>query len=130
MRKRALSLFFPIVALILELLPYGAVCLFGNPEGEPQRKTFSYFDFIPFGYANVTPFFTAVTTCLVLVLLGIFLLSGSLRIATLAKVFLCIAVAFSLCPLLFGIHHYSFVGALITLSLIAGLGVLHFGAAR
>ena len=48
MKKRLLYVLLPIVTLILEILPYGAVCNFANPEGEPFRKTFSYFDLIIF----------------------------------------------------------------------------------
>ena len=66
MKKRLLYLFLPIVTLILEILPYGAVCNFANPEGKPWRMTFSYFDLTPFGYANFAPFLTAITEAPVL----------------------------------------------------------------
>ena len=69
MKKRFLYLIFPAVALILEILPFGAVCNFANPDGEPWRETFSYFSLTPFGYANAGPFITAVITCIVFVLL-------------------------------------------------------------
>lgn len=49
MKKRFLYLIFPAVALILEILPFGAVCNFANPDGEPWRETFSYFSLTPFG---------------------------------------------------------------------------------
>ena len=39
-----MTLVILIVILVLEILPYGAVLHFGNPEGEPFRETFSYFD--------------------------------------------------------------------------------------
>jgi len=42
MRKRVLYLIVSLIALILEILPYGAICNFANPEGEPWRKMFSY----------------------------------------------------------------------------------------
>ena len=56
MKKRLLYLILPLVTVILELLPYGAVCNFMNPEGDPWRETFSYFSLTPFGYANFAPF--------------------------------------------------------------------------
>ena len=79
MKKRSLYLLLPVITLILEILPYGAVLHFGNPEGEPWRKTFSYFDPTPFGYANFAPLLTAVITCVVFVLLAVYCLTGKRR---------------------------------------------------
>ena len=76
MKKRILYLIFPIIALILEILPFGAVCNFANPEGESIRKTYSYFDLTPYGYSNFAPFLTAIITCVILVLLIIYLFSS------------------------------------------------------
>ena len=59
MKKRALYLILPIVTLVLECLPFGAVCNFALDQGETVRKTFSYFDPVPFGYANFAPLLTA-----------------------------------------------------------------------
>ena len=128
MKKRLLYFILPIITLILEILPYGAVCNFANPNGEPWRKTFSYFDMTPFGYANFAPLLTAVATCLILALLVAYCISGSTSIASTIKIALLVAVVISLCPLLFGITYFSFVGALITLSLAAEFTLLHFTA--
>ena len=119
MKKRFLYLLLPIITLILEILPYGAVCNFANPEGKHWRRTFSYFDLIPFGYANITPLLTAAVTCIILILLLVYLFTGITKTITATKIFLCIGVALSLCPLLFGISYFSVVGALITISLIS-----------
>ena len=119
MKKRFLYLILPIITLILEILPYGAVCNFANPEGVPWRKTFSYFDLTPFGYANFTPFLTAILTCVILVMLLIYLFTDKQGIASATKVMVGIGMPLSLCPLLFGIHFFSVVGALITTSLVA-----------
>ena len=119
MKKRLLYLLLPIITLILEILPYGAVCNFANPEGKHWRRTFSYFDLIPFGYANITPLLTAAVTCIILILLLVYLFTGITKTITVTKIFLCIGVALSLCPLLFGISYFSVVGALITISLIS-----------
>ena len=124
MKKRLLYLIFPIITLILEILPYGAVCNFANPEGDPWRKTFSYFDLTPFGYANFAPFLTAINTCVVLAFLLVYLFTGKTKTITVAKVLLCVGVVLSLCPLLFGINYFSIVGALISASLIAELVLL------
>ena len=124
MKKRLLYLILPIVTLILEILPYGAVCNFANPKGEPWRKTFSYFDLIPFGYANFAPFLTALATCAILILLFAYLFVEKPRIISVTKVFLCIGAVLSLCPLLYGINFFSVVGALISASLIAEFALL------
>ena len=124
MKKRLLYLILPIVTLILEILPYGAVCNFARPDGEPWRKTYSYFSLTPFGYANFAPFLTALTTCVVLVLLLVYLFTGKNKTITAIKIFLCISAVLSLCPLLYGINFFSVVGALITVSLIAELVLL------
>ncbi len=40
MKKKLLYLVFPIIALILEILPYGAVCNFATGPNEIIRETF------------------------------------------------------------------------------------------
>lgn len=124
MKKRCLCLVLPILTLLLELLPYGAVCVFANPEGEPWRETFSYFDLTPFGYANFAPFLTALLTCVVLLLLAVYCLSGKLPLVQAARALLVVGCVLSLCPLLFGIRCFSVVGLLITLSLVGALVVV------
>jgi len=124
MKKRLLTLIFPIITLFLEILPYGAVCNFANPEGKPWRETYSYFDLLPFGYANFAPFLTAIVTCAALVLLIIYLFAGNYGLIKAARWVLCTGVVLSLCPLLLGIRFFSLVAALITASLIAELILL------
>ena len=119
-----LYLILPVITLILEILPYGAVCNFARPEGDPWRKTFSYFDLTPFGYANFAPLLTAITTCVILGVLLAYLFTDQYRMIILARVLLCIAAALSLCPLLYGIVFFSVVGALITVSLLVELILL------
>ena len=126
MKKRLPYLVLPIITLILEILPYGAVCNFANPEGEPWRQTFSYFDLTPFGYANFAPFLTALITCLIFVLMLVFCIKGNVRTAVKAKNLLYAAVVMSLGPLVFGFAYFSLVAGLITLSLIAQLMFLQF----
>ena len=124
MKKRLLYFILPIITLILEILPYGAVCNFARPDGEPWRKTFSYFDLTPFGYANFAPLLTAVTSCAILGLLLVYCFTEKHRMITVTKVLLCIGTVLSLCPLLYGISSFSVVGSLITISLIAELVLL------
>ncbi len=126
MKKRWLYLILPLVTLVLEILPYGAVCNFANPEGDPLRKTFSYFDLTPFGYANFAPLITAVITCIVFLLIVIFCITGNKKWACKARNILYIGAVFSLGPLVLGIRFFSIVGALITVSLITELLVIQF----
>lgn len=127
MKKRLLYLILPIVTLILEILPYGAVLNFMLPaasEGVPPgrfRELYSYFDLTPFGYANFAPLITAVITCIVLLLVSIYCMTGNQKWAVMAKNILYVCAAFSLGPLILGISFFSVVGALITISLIAEL---------
>lgn len=126
MRKnRFLCLILPVLTIILELLPYGAVLNFAVPEGEPLRETYSYFSLTPFGYANFAPFLTAVITCVIFLLLVIYCITGRRGTAVSAGIILCVCTALSLAPLMFGIRNFSIVGALITASLVAELLLIY-----
>ena len=120
----------PIVTLILEILPYGAVCIFATCTTERFRKTFSYFDPVPYGYANVTPLLTAIITCAVLVLLIIYWINGNVKLAAATRITLMGASVLSLGPLLFGVEYFTLVGSMITLSFIAELLLLQFTIKR
>lgn len=116
-RKRSIIVFAVLtVILVLELLPYGAVLYFGNPEGEPLRETFSYFDLTPYGYANFGPFITAILTCVLLVISIINLLVDNDKIKTTIKIVALIALVASLAPLI--VNSYSVIGGVISLLLL------------
>lgn len=119
MKKRLLFLLLPVITLILEISPYGAVCNFARAYGVVHRETFSYFDLVVFGYANFSPLLTAIITCVILALLVIYLFTDKYRVIAITRILLCIGVILSICPLLYGINYFSLVGALITVSLIA-----------
>ena len=121
MRKRFLLLIFPVITLILELLPVSAVLRFANPEGEPWVRKYSYFDLTPFGYANFGPFITAVLTCVLIVLFVIYAINGNRKILVAAKMVLWLTIVASLSPLFFGVGFYSLVGGFISLALITAL---------
>lgn len=117
-RKQPIVIFaILIVILVLELLPYGAVLHFGNPEGEPLRETFSYFDMTPYGYANFGPFITAILTCVLLVISIINLLVDNDKIKTTIKIVSLIALVASLAPLI--IECYSVLGGVISILLLS-----------
>ena len=125
MKKRLLYLILPIVTLILELLPYGAVCNFARPATNGSighfRELYSYFDLLPFGYANFAPLITAVLSCVIVLSVAIYCLIGKINWAVAAKNLLYVTTAISLGPLILGIRFFSVVGALVTVSLIAEL---------
>ena len=125
MKKRCLSCILPLMTILLECLPTGAVCNFAASPTDRVRETFSYFDLTPFGYANFAPFLTAILTCLIFGLLVVFCLTGDPRMVAKAKNALYIATLLSLGPLIFGIAYFSVTGFLITLSLAAELLLLH-----
>lgn len=116
MKKKIAMLCTLTVALILEILPYGAVCNFANPEGEPWRRTYSYFDLTPFGYANFSPFIVALLTCVLLIMIIVAIITKRQMRASLILVSVISAVL-SLAPLLYGITFFSLVGTFISIAL-------------
>lgn len=119
MKKKWVAILLPIIAIILELLPYGAVLNFAPGPGETLRKTYSYFSLMPFGYANFGPFMTALLTCIILLLAVILLFRDGKGIKK--ALFICsiIAIVTSLMPLMFGVSYLTVVGGCITVVLVA-----------
>lgn len=115
--KKYSLIVLPIIAIILEILPYGAICNFANFEGEILRYTFSYFDLTPFGYANFGPLFTAMLSCVLLLLALVAIFKQSKVLETIIKVISGIAIVTSLMPLMLGIIFFSVIGVLISLVL-------------
>lgn len=118
MKKKMITLALLLSTLVLEILPYGAVCNFANPDGEPFCKTYSYFSMIPYGYANFGPLITAILTCVLLVIIILSILlkkdwSKSISIIS------AIATLTSLAPLMFGFSNFSIVGAMISACILA-----------
>ncbi len=125
MKKKLFMLCTTLTALMLEILPYGAVCNFANPEGKPWRRTYSYFDMTPFGYANFAPLIVAILTCILIALLVISILAKK-PIRKLLLYVSTISAVLSLAPLLYGIEFFSVVGALISIALFATAAVSAF----
>ena len=128
-KNRFVYLILPVITLILELLPYGAVLNFGYQKEDGTigtlRKTCSYFSLTPFGYANFAPLLTAIITCVILAVLLLFCITGREKLAVTARNLLCVGVVLSLGPLAFGLRFYSVVGALISLTMAAELLLLY-----
>lgn len=116
--RKSLFLIIPVITLVLEALPYGAVLIFGGME-ETWRKTFSYFSLTPFGYANFGPFITALLTCVLFVLAIIAVFKSSRGLNITIMIISIIATAASLTPLLFGIDYFTPVAIAISALLFA-----------
>lgn len=118
MKKYKLTLFASvIVSIILEALPYGAVCNFATPE-KTIRQTFSYFSLTPYGYANFGPFITACLTCILFLLSVLMFTKFSDKIKKIALVISGISVVTSFMPLLLGLNNYSVTGGFISSMMI------------
>ncbi len=122
MKSRRLWLvLLPAAAVLLELLPYGAVLNFGvqaeDGSIETIQRTYSYFSLTPFGYALFGPLLTAVLSCLLVALGVLYLWRGKGKAAL--KVLSVIAVLLSLSPLLYGVNYFSALGAVISALLLA-----------
>ena len=124
--KALLCLPLPILTLVLEFLPSGAICNVAEEPGEVLLETFSYFDTTYFGMTNFAPLFTAIATCVALVFLGVYCGTRWYWFANAAKHFVFGGIVFAVMPLLFAVHTFPTVGAWIAVSLIAELAVIHF----
>lgn len=116
-KKQAFAFLASLVALVLECLPWGAVLQFAQPEGEPIRKTYSYFSLTPYGYANFFPLLTAIVTTLLLIYQIFFFISKKEKTENSCFYLAFVGMILSLLPLLRGIQNYSFTGLGISVSL-------------
>lgn len=109
-----------IVTIVLEALPYGVVEIFATaPEYDDIVRLYSYFDFLPFAYANFAPLITAILT-VVLTVLSIVIIFVKRNADELRKgVFVTTVTAaiISICPMLYGFEHVTVIGVFITLLL-------------
>ena len=109
-------------AIILEILPYGAVLNFGVPSDdgsiETIRQTYSYFSLIPFGYANFGCFITALLTCVLLFIGILYAVKGNSALKKVISTISLISVLSSLSPFLFGLSYASVIGIFISIILI------------
>lgn len=118
------TLIISVIALILEALPFGAVLRFAAPvPTDIKIKTYSYFDLTPFGYANFGPFFTALLTAVLFILLVIYASKNkgllAIRILSVASVFT------SLLPLImYGTGYYTITAAFISALLLTNCVLL------
>lgn len=115
--KKIILMITSVIAIILEILPFGAVCNFVD-ERNTIRKTFSYFSLTPYGYSNFAPFITAILTCAIFVLSIIYIAKDRRNIGTAITVVSLITALISLAPLLYGFDYFSVVGGLISATIL------------
>ena len=115
--KKISLIVLPVLTILLEALPLGAVCIFAPSPPERITETFSYFSLIPFGYANFAPLITAILTIIILLLSLISRKKNNVLNAVF--VFSFIAAIISLLPLMYGLNYYTPVGVFITIALAA-----------
>lgn len=123
MRKKLVPLILPLLALVLELLPMGTVMYFGNPDGDPFKQTFSYFDPTHWGYADFAPNLTALLTCALAVLAVIGAIRGTKRLGRATVTVAVLAAVLSLWVLITS-HTLIALGVSLLLLLTAVTAVL------
>ena len=124
MKKSLPLLIAPIIALILECLPYGVIMYYAINDGRDRAPfTFSYFDpVVPFGGANFAAPLTAVFTGVIIILSLIYVFAAKQGLKTAILVFAALGAAFSvLSPLVFGLDTISIINVIVTVCLLAEL---------
>lgn len=120
----AVSIILQIAALILELLPFGAVLVFAAGPTETVTHTYSYFNFALVGYANFTPLLTGILSISIVISGIIALCRYDSAKKCKSAVFICsvIAVVLSLVPLLlFGSVGMTAISYIITAMMTASV---------
>ncbi len=126
MKRKLLLLILPVITVILEILPLGVkMCFMGPNPQENFTEYFSYFDTFPIGYAMLSPFLTAVLSCVILFLLIIFCFWNKSGLITVIKTLLYIASILSISSIIGGIKYFTIIGGLVTLSMIIELILLY-----
>lgn len=123
-RKIAMTV-LSVLTIILEILPYGAVCVFMDDGGIEIRRTFSYFSLVPYGYANFSPLITAVLSSVILVLCVVLCFRKSKKLNKALATLSGLAAVISFVPFLMGLgfRFYGVCAAAIT-SLLAVIFIL------
>ncbi len=118
MKKKISMLIVSIITIVLEALPYGAVLVFVDDGVTEIKRTFSYFDLTPYGYANFAPFVTAVLSCILCILCMLFLAVGNRKIGKAITVIAGSSTIISIIPLALGLEYITFTGVCVTLSML------------
>lgn len=108
---------FQVAALVLEILPTGAVLRFADGPTRTIIRTYSYFDMMLWGYANITPMLTGIMTIAVIIF-GILALCRHEKADKIRKAaFICsiVAIILSIVPfVLFGSSYMTMISYIIS----------------
>lgn len=115
--KKKLLMLFSALAVVLEILPWGAVLVFAGGGDAPVRHHYSYFDITPYGYANFAPFLCAIATVILLVTSVVYWYKD--KGLKFLQVIAGAAALLSLAPVLSGWSYVSIQGTCIALVLLA-----------
>ena len=118
MMKKVSMLMVSIIAIVSEILPYGAVCVFMEDGGAKIRQTYSYFDLTPYGYANFSPFVTAVLSCVACILCILFLKINNNIMQKAITIIAGSSTVISVTPVFYGVEYMTVVGVCVTLSML------------
>lgn len=124
-KRKIVMTVLSVLTVILEILPYGAVCVFMDDGGIEIRRTYSYFSLIPYGYADFSPLITALLSCVILVLCIILCFRKSKKLNKALATLSGLAAVISFVPFLMGLgfRFYGVCAAAIT-SLLAVIFIL------
>lgn len=109
-------------AIVMMITPYGAMLRFAY-DGGTNVKLYSYFSLVPYGYANFSPFITAILSCASAVVSAFCLVKNSKKLLNARSGLLGVSVVVSALPFLCG--YGTVMGALIMLT-VAAATVLSF----
>ena len=116
--KKISMLMVSIITIVLEILPYGAVCMFMDDGGEKIKRTFSYFDLTPYGYANFAPLVTAVLSSIVCILCILHVWVYNRIIKKSIAVMAVLSAITSILPFFLGFEYITFTSICVFLSII------------
>lgn len=106
----------PILAIMifLEALPFGVKMSWASDEGFSSISYHSYFDTLPWGYGDMGPFFCAIISValFVLILLSLFFKKRHDTYLLVVEILSWVAVLFSFMPLMF--NSYTLFGGIIS----------------
>ncbi len=121
-KKNILLIVFPIIAIILELLPNGVTMNWGQrmPDGTlgTIQKHCSFFNPTPAAYGDFAPFFTAILSTVLLIVCLVFVFSGKGKLAVrILSVATFVMSVIALVMAIFLLSYYSAIGIAITVAL-------------
>ena len=118
MLKKIFSIILPLLIILLSLLPQGVIIIFKPSPEKTIKKTYAYFDLLPVGYGNFGPFFTAILSCILLVLCFIYFFRQSKHLSKVIFIISIISLITSMLPLAFMFKSVSIIGIFISMIIV------------